>query len=152
MLFDILRKKGYGDEYVQRYQVGSACWLRLLPSEQCMPCLVHGCSTLQAAPTKPLPLLLTTLPCALCIAQMVTRFFQQKRPLIVLIAGSACSGGTTRWLSGRLAGVAPVYMPVFRPSRASPWDLGKRGLRLQLSFPTCTRRQVHTGATAGVPA
>ncbi|PRW57326.1 P-loop containing nucleoside triphosphate hydrolases superfamily isoform 1 [Chlorella sorokiniana] len=46
VLFDILRKKGYGDEYVQRYQ-------------------------------------------------MVTRFFQQKRPLIVLIAGSACTGKST---------------------------------------------------------
>lgn len=56
MLFDILRKKGYGDEYVQRYQVASVCWLLLLHSEQCMACLVHGCSTLQATPTKPLSL------------------------------------------------------------------------------------------------
>ena len=24
--------------------------------------------------------------------QMVTRFFQQKRPLIILVAGSACTG------------------------------------------------------------
>jgi 2-phosphoglycerate kinase len=44
-LFAILRAKGYGDEYVRRYQ-------------------------------------------------MVTRFFQQKRPLIILIAGSACTGGS----------------------------------------------------------
>lgn len=37
------------------------------------------------APTHP-----PSLP---SLAQMVTRFFQQKRPLIVLIAGSACTGG-----------------------------------------------------------
>lgn len=43
-LFAQLRQRGYGDEYVRRYQ-------------------------------------------------MVTRFFQQKRPLIILIAGSACTGG-----------------------------------------------------------
>ncbi|EFN54896.1 hypothetical protein CHLNCDRAFT_8887, partial [Chlorella variabilis] len=43
VLFALLRQRGYGDEYVRRYQ-------------------------------------------------MVTRFFQQKRPLIILIAGSACTG------------------------------------------------------------
>ncbi|KAL4452025.1 hypothetical protein ABPG75_007687 [Micractinium tetrahymenae] len=43
VLFTLLRQRGYGDEYVRRYQ-------------------------------------------------MVTRFFQQKRPLIILVAGSACTG------------------------------------------------------------
>ncbi|PSC71060.1 P-loop containing nucleoside triphosphate hydrolases superfamily isoform 1 isoform B [Micractinium conductrix] len=43
VLFGLLRQRGYGDEYVRRYQ-------------------------------------------------MVTAFFQQKRPLIVLVAGSACTG------------------------------------------------------------
>lgn len=43
MLFALLRQRGYGDDYVRRYQ-------------------------------------------------MVTRFFQQKRPLIILVAGSACTG------------------------------------------------------------
>ncbi|KAL4437565.1 hypothetical protein ABPG77_003546 [Micractinium sp. CCAP 211/92] len=42
-LFAALRQRGYGDDYVRRYQ-------------------------------------------------MVTRFFQQKRPLIILVAGSACTG------------------------------------------------------------
>lgn len=31
--------------------------------------------------------------------QMVTRFFQQKRPLIILVAGSACTGAWG-WLCG----------------------------------------------------
>ena len=55
-LFAILRAKGYGGEYVRRYQ-------------------------------------------------MVTRFFQQKRPLIILIAGSACTGGrhTAAAAEGRAA-------------------------------------------------
>lgn len=52
MLFELLRRRGYGDDYVRRYQ-------------------------------------------------MVTAFFQQKRPLIILVAGSACTGARGR--GGRAA-------------------------------------------------
>jgi hypothetical protein len=61
VLFALLRQRGYGDEYVRRYQ-------------------------------------------------MVTLFYQQKRPLIILIAGSACTGANQSHDPASEAGSR--YMPV----------------------------------------